>query len=1047
MRFPSLYSLGIILAASLNSVCRGDGFEVWRAAQFSFSELSNTAISGETADPDGDGIPNLIEYVQARAAKIADTQAASYIGLFNSKLTLSYRERNDLGGSSIWLQGSDDLIRWTTYNTRQEASRLVDTEYSTVTLLDYKESPYDTAKRFLRLRVDRTPAPLVAPNKVEVGFNSPTNIYVIWGDLNTAELGYKVTHYDDTYGYRVVSNSAPDVTKASGLVATAQTGFYFSVSTLGPNSSEIQSTWATPPDRDGDSIPDYLERQGQTIIAGTYNSNPDSWDTDGDGLSDTDEIIYYNTNPGLADTDMDGLPDGWEVNNGFNPNQIDDASADPDGDNLSNLRESQLGTNPFLADSDSDGLTDGQEADVYRTNPLAADTDDDHLNDGPEVLVYHTEPLIIDTDGDGLPDGWEVTYGLDPLSNNDAAMDTDADGLNNLEEYIYSTSPLKEDTDNDGLLDAEEVQLGTNAGFWDTDSDGISDLFEVDNGLLPSDPSDAYLDPDTDGLSNLKEYKLGTDPHLADTDGGGTSDAAESAAGGDPTDRSDDSLSPLPSQQVDFALQIQSTGKTLVGNCAVCHNLQAKVGSRLVNDGEVIKIWRDKVYEISLIDKITQWPNNGGEPPHDNSAKFTLWPIAQSGQTLSSSANGQQITVSKNGAAEYFIDNSSQLLAQDKAWNDNVLKKKALVGLADLDVLHPASGELEEEKEDYGLAGVVAIKRTASTPTTKLLIKKTPQTALANSKYRIKYNAAGRYIIYADAPRTQSVSSEITEFPANANTELYLEGTSKSASRSAERITLQIKVDNQWLDTDSVALTVVQAEFLVQIKAFIPYAWTEAEDSIMANLVMAGKVAKGDKRSFAKLYSDTVTNYSAAPFRLMQKVLLTPYPQLHQSADIATERDAQAALLSSHYIKATSIDPSEINLHYGSIDPVGTPYKSKEAKLQVQEYSNITRTPGKSSIEAEAQGEDGAMPWWTLGFAHNIDWKIKIGVSVLDPFNPVISASGKHDRYPSYEIIGLNSEGAYEFIHTHSPAVGDRPGPESLRSANAVQINETKAVK
>jgi hypothetical protein len=63
------------------------------------------------------------------------------------------------------------------------------------------------------------------------------------------------------------------------------------------------------PDRDG------LTNQ-QEFQAGTDPNNPD---TDGDGLSDGDEVNRYHTNPLLPDTDGDLIPDGVEVQTGTNP--------------------------------------------------------------------------------------------------------------------------------------------------------------------------------------------------------------------------------------------------------------------------------------------------------------------------------------------------------------------------------------------------------------------------------------------------------------------------------------------------------------------------------------------------------------------------------------------------------------------------------------------------------------------------------------------------------------------------------------------------------
>jgi len=59
-------------------------------------------------------------------------------------------------------------------------------------------------------------------------------------------------------------------------------------------------------------------------------TDPNNADTDGDGLSDGDEINVYHTNPLNPDMDGDGLSDKWEVDHGLNPTvaAVEDANGD-----------------------------------------------------------------------------------------------------------------------------------------------------------------------------------------------------------------------------------------------------------------------------------------------------------------------------------------------------------------------------------------------------------------------------------------------------------------------------------------------------------------------------------------------------------------------------------------------------------------------------------------------------------------------------------------------------------------------------------------------
>lgn len=143
-----------------------------------------------------------------------------------------------------------------------------------------------------------------------------------------------------------------------------------------------------------------------------------------------------------------------------------DVYVDSDGDGVSNYDELYVyGSDPHNTDSDGDGIEDGEEVilgmDGFITDPASIDTDDDGLNDTEEIILYFTDPSDNDTDDDLITDGWEITYDLDPLNATDALDDPDQDGLTNQGEFANGTDPYNDDTDGDGYTDGEEVEKGT----------------------------------------------------------------------------------------------------------------------------------------------------------------------------------------------------------------------------------------------------------------------------------------------------------------------------------------------------------------------------------------------------------------------------------------------------------------------------------------------------------------------------------------------------------------------------------------------------------
>ncbi len=115
------------------------------------------------------------------------------------------------------------------------------------------------------------------------------------------------------------------------------------------------------------------------------------------------------------DADASGIPDWYEMQYALEPASAATASADPDGDGLTNLQEFQRGSNPKKSDSDGDGLADGAEP---ASNVLSMDSDGDGLGDYAETTApLPSNPNSTDSDGDGISDKDETRYGFDPAVN------------------------------------------------------------------------------------------------------------------------------------------------------------------------------------------------------------------------------------------------------------------------------------------------------------------------------------------------------------------------------------------------------------------------------------------------------------------------------------------------------------------------------------------------------------------------------------------------------------------------------------------------------
>ena len=276
-------------------------------------------------------------------------------------------------------------------------------------------------------------------------------------------------------------------------------------------------------DSDGDGLLDADER-----AIGTDPFNPD---TDGDGLLDgqeafcalaepaTDEAngaprqeedvaIWPGeccTDPLNPDSDFDGIPDGED--------SCENVYVDSDGDGLLDSDEAWIGTDPFNPDTDGDGLLDGQEAFCAYVDAGGAQ---EERPEDPDMYPQPccTDPLNPDSDFDGIPDGQDTCE--------DIYVDSDGDGLLDIDEEWLGTDPFNPDTDGDGLLDGQEAfcygqPIPVDGGGSEPGDDGSNG-----GGTEPGDPNDP-----TEPMPPPPPADCCTDPLNPDSDFDGIPDGQD----------------------------------------------------------------------------------------------------------------------------------------------------------------------------------------------------------------------------------------------------------------------------------------------------------------------------------------------------------------------------------------------------------------------------------------------------------------------------------------------------------------------------------------
>ncbi len=210
------YELGTYTNAS--AVLHDGGFGLWRGTNFTAAELSDTNISGALADPDDDGVRNLLEFFHGTEPKTTNAAPTLELVQDTNGWHIDWQRHADAASLYLRLESSADLVSWTPAPFAAQSPQITSAPPFELLRFALGNLMTNDAHTFYRVAVSETPLALTTNDAhFFFSFDTQTDGLGVFTDSVTANNGF--------VGTPVVERFATATDAANAGAATNFTDF------------------------------------------------------------------------------------------------------------------------------------------------------------------------------------------------------------------------------------------------------------------------------------------------------------------------------------------------------------------------------------------------------------------------------------------------------------------------------------------------------------------------------------------------------------------------------------------------------------------------------------------------------------------------------------------------------------------------------------------------------------------------------------------------------------------------------------------------------